>query len=176
MFVFILAALLLILSAIFVWIYNSLVFRKNSVEQSWSGIQTFIKKKADLIPDLITVVNKSTDYEKELLKQITDARARITQFQSTETQQLKDSDELSQLIKKVLVINEAYPQMSSSQNFLELQKSIQDVEENLSAARRAYNASILNYNNGVEFFPHNIVAKIYSFQKKPVYEAINDND
>ncbi len=166
MFILVFAAISLPLALLFVWIYNSLIFRKNSVEQSWSGIQTFLKQKADLIPELVTVVKKSTDHEKELITKITDAREKMIVAQTEEAQQLKDSDELSKLVKKVLVMIEAYPEINSSQQFLELQKSIQDVEENLSAARRAYNASILHYNNGVEFFPFNIVAKIYSFQRK----------
>lgn len=150
---------LLILLAAVVFIYNSLTFRKNAVEQSYGAVLAYTKKRADLIPNLVAIVRAAAQHEKDLLEQIVHLR---------ESQRLDESAELSQLVQTLFMKTEAYPELKSNENFLDLQKRISEVEEQLAAARRAYNGAVTFYNNGLEMIPFNLVAPLMGLKTKRV--------
>jgi LemA protein len=152
-------------------LYNSLIFRKNAIDQSWSAIQTYMKKRYDLIPNLVSVVSEYAKHEKALLTEITELRAAGARPDLKEGQQVENSDRLTETMKKLMVNVENYPDLKANENFLDLQRSLVEVEEQLSAARRSYNAAVTFYNNGVEMIPHNLVAVIMGLKKRDVFAA-----
>lgn len=161
----------LVAVAAFVIIYNSLIFRKNAIDQSLGGIQAYIKKRADLIPAVVATISEFAQHEKNLLTEITQLRTDAMKPELTSEEQIRNADQLSTSVKQLLVNVEQYPDLKSSENFRQLQHSLAEIEDQLSAARRAYNAAIVFYNNGVEMIPHNIVAAMMGLKKKAVFEA-----
>jgi LemA protein len=155
----------------FIWLYNTLIFRKNAIEQSVGGIQAYIQKRSDLIPALVATIEEFAQHEKSLLTEITELRTSALNPKLKPEEQIQQADLLSASIKRLMVSVEQYPNIKSSENFRQLQDSLSDIEEQLSAARRAYNASVVFYNNGIEMIPHKIVASLMGLQKKAVFEA-----
>ncbi len=168
LFLFIFAVLFV---ATFIILYNSLIFRKNAVDQSLGGIQAYIKKRADLIPALTVIVAQFTQHEKNLLTEITQLRANALRPELTPDEQIQQADLLSASVRRLMFSVEQYPELKSSDNFLQLQRSLSEVEEQLSAARRAYNAAVFFYNNGIQMIPHNLVARLMGLKSKTVFEA-----
>ncbi len=152
----------------FVVIYNSLVGRKNDVETCWGAIDAYFQKRSDLIPNLVSAVKTYMTHEKDLLEKIVQLRERASRSPHTPEESSNWDGQTSQLLKTIMVRAEAYPELKANQNFLHLQSSLNEVEEQLSAARRAYNSSVTSYNNGVEMIPYNIVAGIMGYKRKAV--------
>jgi LemA protein len=162
-----------IFAAFFVFIYNSLISRKNQVEQGASSIKAYMKKRADLIPNLLSIAETYALHEKNLISKIVELRT-ISNLQNETTEQLiKTSDTQSKSYKELLIILESYPDLKSDKNFLHLQKTISDIEDQLTAARRSYYSSVTFYNNGVEMIPHNLIAKIIGLEKFPLIDSQN---
>ena len=144
--------------------YNSLVKLKNKVDYSIGGIDSILKKRFDLIPNLISSVQEYMQFEKDTLNKIVELR------QIGKDQIIKKDSESTSLLKSLLVNVEDYPDLKANQSFIQLQQSLNEVEEQLSAARRTYNANVYKYNNKIEIFPSNILAKIISYQTLPMFE------
>ena len=155
----------------FVYLYNSLIFRKNGIEQSFGAIHSYMKKRVDLIPNLVAVVGEFTDHERDLLEKITALRTGALNLQASEAEQIVNSDQLSGFVKQLMVSVENYPDLKSNKNFQDLQGTLVDIETQLSAARRSYNAAVVHYNNGVEMIPYNIVAALMGLKKQKVFEV-----
>jgi LemA protein len=146
-----------------IFIYNSLVNRKNQVENAFAGIDALLKKRYDLLPNLVSSVKTYMKHEAEVLTKITDMRSRaVSDVADNETVKL-DSD-LTRVLGKIRVAVENYPDLKANQNFLQLQAALNEIEEQISAARRAYNASVKDYNNALEMFPTNIFASFMHYQ------------
>ena len=169
-----------------IWIisaYNKLVKKKLATESAWADIDTQLKKRFDLIPNLVEIVKGYASYEKETLNKIIEARSKaseisidiknITPEKMAEFQ--ANQGELTNALGKLFVLSEAYPDLKANQNFLDLQKQLQTVEEDLNMARRFYNGTVKEYNEMIQIFPSNIVAKIFSFAEKPFFE-VNDSE
>ena len=159
---FIIAAVLIFI--IVVSLYNTLISRRNGVKYAYSSIDTLLKKRFDLIPNLVSAAKEYMSYEKNLLNQLTELR---TSFKpgSMSPQELDSIDTQSKaLIKGIFAVAENYPDLKASQNVLQLQAALNEVEEQISAARRAYNAAVMQYNNAVNQFPSNIIANSFNFK------------
>lgn len=160
-----------VVAGIFFFIlYNSLVAKKNAVANVFGSIDALLKKRFDLIPNLIASVQAYMQHEKGVLTEITELRGKALANPNLDQDKLNIDRALSQAIGRVMIAVENYPQLKASDNFLQLQRALNETEEQVSAARRAYNAAITDYNNAVEMFPTNLVASLISYQPKKVFE------
>ena len=150
-------------------IYNKLIRSKNHVEEANADINVQLKRRFDLVPNLIETVKGYMNHEKEVLEKITELRS-----QALSTSDFKESDKLNQEISKnissILVSFENYPDLKANQNFLSLQSELVDTENKIQSARRFYNNVTKDYNILIESIPTNIFAKLFNYQKKPLLE------
>ena len=164
--ILVLAGLLIVF---FIAIYNKFVRVKNLVEEGWSGIDVQLKRRANLIPNLVEAVKGYMGHERELLNQLTGLRA-----QSMSAQKVGDKGRLEGMLSRslanVFAVAEGYPDLKANQNFVELQKQLTEIEEQIQMARRYYNGTVRNLNIQVESFPSNMVAAIFSFTKADFFE------
>jgi LemA protein len=155
---------------VLILIYNNLVGKKNQVANAFSSIDVLLKKRFDLIPNLTKMVKRYMQHEVDVLTQVTDMRTKALSGHMTEAQTVEMDHQVSSALGKIMVAVENYPDLKASDNFINLQASLNEVEEQISAARRAYNASVKDYNNALEMFPSNIVAGLMRYQKKVFFE------
>ena len=145
-------------------IFNTLIGRKNRVHQAFSTIDVMLKKRFDLIPNLLATAKKYMVHERELLDRLTALRAMASSGGDlTDNQRLQTENQITQTLRSLFAVSENYPSLRANENFLQLQGSLNEVEEQLSASRRAYNAAVTDFNNGVEMFPLNIAARIMGY-------------
>jgi LemA protein len=163
-------AIAVILVFYIIYLYNSLILRKNEVERATGSVDVMLKKRFDLIPNLVEIVKTYMNYEQHLLKEITELRTRVTEAGISDKDKINIENQLTKKLGNLLVAVENYPDLKANQNFLQLQATWTEMEEQLSAARRAYNAAVISYNNAVEMFPSNMMAKSMSYVVKPMYE------
>jgi LemA protein len=168
--ILILAALILVPILIFVVIYNGLISKKNNVEYAFSSIDVMLKKRRDLIPNLIESVKQYMQHESGLLTKITELRNSVMKAPDGSSERFDLENKLGSALGQVKVAVENYPDLKANTNFLQLQAALNEVEEQISASRRAFNASVFEYNNGVEMFPSNLVAKMLGYQRKASFE------
>jgi LemA protein len=151
-------------------IYNSLIGARNAVETSFGSIDAMLKKRYDLIPNLVETVKVYMKHEKETLSQLTELRTKVTSGNLSTDEKVGLENQLSGMMRTVMVAVENYPDLKASEQFTMLQRSWNEAEEQISAARRAYNSAVMQYNNTVEKFPSNLVASIFNHKRKPVFE------
>ena len=167
----VLAAIVAALVAWGVSIYNGLVKRRNMAEEGWSGIDVQLKRRADLVPNLVETVKGYATHERELLENVTELR---NQAQAAPAGDVAARGQiegmLSGALGRLLAIVENYPDLKANQNFLALQESLQTVEHEIQMARRYYNGATRDLNVMVESFPSNLVAGWFGFGKKPFFE------
>lgn len=168
---------LIIVGVIFVFIllvpvlmYNSLVGKRNQVHNIFGTMDAMLKKRWDLIPNLVSTVTGYADHERGLFEAVTEARAKASSGQLNEQQKVGLENSFMQLLGVVRATVENYPQLKASDNFLHLQRTLNELEEQISAARRAYNASVTDYNNAVQMFPTNIIASMFNFQQMTLFQ------
>jgi LemA protein len=153
-----------------VLIYNNLVGKKNQVANAFSTIDVLLKKRFDLIPNLTKTVKRYMQHEADVLTQVTDMRTKALSGHMTDAETVDMDQKVSSAIGKIMLAAENYPELKASDTFVNLQASLNEVEEQISAARRAYNASVKDYNNGLEMFPSNLVARLMGYQKRVFFE------
>ncbi len=163
----IVAALVIVL---LILLYNSLVRKKNQVATAFSSVDVLLKKRFDLIPNLVKMVQRYMQHEADVLTDITAVRAKAVSGQMSDAEAVDLDRKATQVIGRIMVAAENYPDLKASRNFADLQASLNEVEEQISAARRAYNASVLEYNNALEMFPSNLMAGLMGYQKKVFFE------
>jgi LemA protein len=172
--IYIVAVILLILILGTVLAYNRLVTLRNMVKEGWSGIDVQLMRRAALIPNLVETVKGYMVHERKLLFEIADLRSR-----SLRTQRVGEKGEIETALSKslgsLMAVAEGYPDLKASQNFLELQKELTDIEDQIQMARRYYNGTVRNLNIAVESFPSNLVAKLFTFVQAEFF-AIDDAD
>lgn len=151
-------------------IYNSLISKRNQVRNISSSIDAQLQKRYDLIPNLVSSVKQYLLHEKSVLENIAAVRANAINAKS-DKEKFELNNQISKLLGDIRVAVEAYPDLKASQNVMHLQVSLNEVEEQISAARRAYNSCVMNYNNACEMFPTNIFASLFSFQKAEFYNS-----
>ena len=157
----------------FVSIYNSLVQLRNKVKDQFSQIDVQLKKRADLIPNLVETVKGYAKHEKGTLEDVIKARNTYLSAGSPD-EKMKSSGELTQAINKLFALAESYPDLKANENFLDLQKQLKEVEDKISYARQFYNDTVLMYNNKIEMFPSNFIASLFHFKKENFFEATED--
>lgn len=162
------AALILLLSAVL--IFNSLIRRKNDVENAFASIDVMLRKRYDLIPKVVEAVKAYMKYEKEVLAEITGLRVKALSQNMTAEERVQLENRLGAKLTHLLIAVENYPDLKASTNFLQLQGSLNEVEEQLAASRRAFNAAVTLYNNSIEVFPSNIIASVMNYRRRTLFE------
>ncbi len=167
--------LLIIVALILFWavfVYNRLVVLKNRAKEAWSDIDVQLKRRYDLIPNLVETVKGYAAHEKEVLENVTKARtAALAAEESGDLKQIAQAENfLSGTLKTLFAVAENYPDLKASVNFLELQRELRDTEDKIQAARRFYNANVKDLNIEIESFPAMIVANMFGFQKMEFFE------
>ena len=168
-----LVVILAIIAAIVVWgakVYNSLISLRNKKDDQWSQIDVQLKRRCDLIPNLVETVKGYAKHEKETFEDVVKARNTFVAA-TTPEEEMKASGELTQALNKLFALAEAYPELKANDNFLKLQEDLKDTEDKISYARQFYNDAVLTYNNKVQMVPSNIVASLCKFTKAPFFEA-----
>lgn len=150
--------------------YNSLVRLRNKVRDQFSQIDVQLKKRSDLVPNLVETVKGYTKHESETLENIVNARNKYLSAKN-ENDKVNASNEMSDSLTKLFALAESYPELKANTNFENLQNQLQEVEEKISYARQFYNDTVLMYNNKVEVFPSNIIASMFGFKKDVFFEA-----
>lgn len=163
------AALLALIVVIL--LVNNLIRKKNAVQNIFGDVDALLKKRYDLIPNLISSVQQYMVHEKTVLTELTDMRTRAINPDISAEEKIDIQNKVRRTLDGILVAVEAYPDLKASQNFLQLQAALNEVEEQISAARRAYNATVTEYNNTVETIPSNLVAFFMRYKKKSVMET-----
>lgn len=165
-------AILFILIIAIISMYNGLVRLKNRVEEAWSDIDVQLKRRYDLIPNLVETVKGYASHEKETLEKVIQARnsAMLMQGSSDVEGKLKAENALSSTLKSIFALSESYPDLKANQNFLELQKELSDTENKIQAARRFYNGNVRDFNTKLQVFPTNIIAKQLGFSTRNFFE------
>lgn len=169
----IIIAIVLVLWGIIAWLYNNLVTMKNAVPNAYADMDVQMKKRFDLVDNLVNTVKWYAAHEKSTLEEITNAR---TQWMQATTPQEKDAanNMLSGALKSLFATSENYPDLKANQNFLDLQKQLSDIEDQIAASRRYYNATVKDYNIALESFPANIIAGMFGFKQENTYFAIDN--
>ena len=154
-----------------VGMYNGLVRLRNAVKNAWSQIDVQLKRRYDLIPNLVETVKGYASHERETLQAVVEARQQAINVSDSVAEQAKAENMLSQTLRSLFAVAEAYPDLKANQNFLALQEELASTENKISFARQHYNDSAMTYNNKIEMFPSNIVANIFNFQAAEFFEV-----
>ncbi|MDD4358374.1 MAG: LemA family protein [Candidatus Pacebacteria bacterium] len=169
----IILGILALIAIFFIATYNSFVALINRSKEAWSDIDVQLKRRYDLIPNLVETVKGYATHERELLEKVTEARSKAMQAEG-----LKEKGEaenaLSQTLKTLFAVSENYPDLKASTNFLELQRELTDTEDKIQAARRFYNGNVRDLSIKIESFPSNIIASMFNFKKMDLFEIDNN--
>ena len=158
---------------IIIWLiiaFNSFVRLKNEVKNAYSQIDVQLKRRNDLIPNLINTVKGYAKHEKETFENVTKARTAMINAGADIKEQAKADNMLSSALKSIFAVAEAYPDLKANQNFIQLQEELTGTENKISASRRYYNDIVMQYNTKRESFPSNIIASIFSFSEKDLFK------
>ena len=167
-----LVAVAVLLVLWFVGAYNGLVRSDETVNERWANVETQYQRRADLIPNLVATVRQYTDYEGELLRDVTEARSAWTQALSGPIdERVAAAQNMDSAIARLLVTVEAYPNLRANENYLNLQDELAGTENRVSYARQEFNAAVRDFNTKVRRFPSNVVANMFGFERKTPFEA-----
>lgn len=169
---------LIVAGLLILWLivlYNSLVALKNHVDESWSDIDVQLKRRYDLIPNIVEAVKGYMRHEAQVLQKVTEARGAAMNAK-TLAEQAEAENFLSQTLKSLFAVAENYPDLKASQNFLQLQDELSDTENKIQAARRFYNSNVRNYNIKIGQFPNNLLAKSLSFGIREYFELSSESE
>lgn len=152
-----------------VQIYNSLIGKKNQVSKSFSSVDVLLKKRWDLIPNLVAIVKNHMQFEQQTLAEVTRLRSRAMSDDISPEQRLNVENQISRTMGSIMLQIESYPELKSNEHITELLESLNEIEEQISAARRFYNTAVTDYNNAIEMFPSNIVAGYMRYAAKELF-------
>jgi LemA protein len=158
---------------ILIWIisiYNSLVRLRQHLKDSWAGIETELRRRYDLIPNLVATVKGYAAHEKLVFESVTEARTRAVSSSGSPASQAADENVLVQGLRSLFAVSEGYPELKASENFLELQRELANTEDRIQAARRFYNGNVRDLNTRIEVFPSNLIANLFSFTQAEYFE------
>lgn len=165
----ILAVIILIIIYAFI-LYNSFISLDNKVKEAFSTMDVYLKKRWDLIPNLVETVKGYTKYEEETLTKVTKLRNTVYNEMTTD-EKIINNEELSSDVSKIMALEEAYPELKANENFIDLSNKLTKIEDDIANARKYYNGTVRIYNNKVQMFPNNIFAKIFGYKTKRMFEA-----
>lgn len=164
--------ILIIIATVVLWLiyaYNRFVKLVNRVKEAWSDIEVQLKRRYDLIPNLVETVKGYASHEKEAFEKVTEARTKALGAQTVHDKELADNMVTSAL-KSIFAIAEAYPQLRAVESFIKLQDELSDTENKIQAARRFYNGNVRDLNIAIDSFPANLIANLFNFQKSEFFE------
>ena len=170
MLIWIIIAIIIVLAIAFVGMYNSFIKLKNSCEEAFSTMDVYMKKRFDLIPNLVETVKGYAAHEKETLEKVMAARNGV-QSAATVEEKMAQENVLTGTLKSLFAVAEAYPALKANTNFLDLQNQLNLVEEDIANSRKYYNAVVKQFNTKCEMFPSNIIASMFHFERKPMFEV-----
>jgi LemA protein len=153
-----------------VFVYNTLVKLNNQCREAWSNVDTELKRRYDLIPNLVTVVTAYARHERETLESVTRARTQAINSTGSPASQARDENVLVDALRQLFVVVESYPTLKADEHFLQLQEELVDTEDRIQAARRFYNANVRDFNTRLEVFPSNIIAYLSGFSPEDFFE------
>ena len=151
-------------------LYNVLIGKKNQVSNVFASVDTLLKKRYDLIPNLISTVKNYMEHERGVFNEITEMRAKALSGGISDEEKVQLDNKISKALGGIMVAVENYPNLKANENFLQLQAAFNEIEEQISAARRAYNAAVTDYNNAIEMFPTNMAASLMNYKRKMLFE------
>ena len=155
----------------FVWfLYNSIIVAKLRISEALSQIDVQLKRRADLIPNLVETVKGYAKHEKSLFEKVTEQRAKLVSAKSVE-EKAKANNQLTETFKSIFAVAESYPDLKASQNFLELQEEVSDTENKIAYSRQFYNSSVLDYNTKLKIFPNVLIANLFGFKEAEFFAA-----
>lgn len=160
---------LALLAVFVVAIYNALIKLRNKVDEGWSDIDTQLKRRYDLIPNLVETVKGYASHEKDTLQKVTEARTKAMNAKGVQDKQQAENM-LTGALKTIFALAENYPDLKANQNFLELQKTLTEIEENIQLSRRYYNATVRDFNTKLQVFPNNLIAAPLGFKKRDFFQ------
>ena len=173
--IIIVIAIIVILALVVMGSYNGLVKTKNQAEEAFSTMDVYMKKRYDLIPNLVETVKGYASHESQTLEKVTaDRNAAMTA--SSIDEKLKNENALTGTLKSLFAVAESYPDLKANTNFMDLQRQLQTIEEDIANSRKYYNASVKNLNNKIEMFPSSIIAGMFHFEKKPYFEVSSQEE
>ena len=162
---------LVVIVGIWLWAtYNGLVTLKVRVDEAWSDITVQLKRRADLIPNVVQTVKGYASHEQRVFQGVTEARSRLLSAQGP-AEAAKAERQLNETLKSLFAVAESYPQLQASQNFLQLQSDLVDSEDKIQAARRFYNGGVRELNTKIQQFPSNVVAGMFHFGEREFFEV-----
>ncbi len=173
--------LFILLTIIFIWsvvAYNRLIALRNRSKEAWADIDVQLKRRYDLIPNLVEIVKGYASHEKEVFQKVTEARANaISAEQSGDPKKVGEAENmLSGALKSLFAVSENYPELKASENFMELQREVRDTEDKIQASRRFYNKNVMELNTRIEMFPTSIIAGAFNFDKRDFFEIDDKNE
>jgi len=163
---------LIVIAVIALWFiatYNGLIRLKNRVDEAWSDIDVQLKRRYDLIPNLVNTVKGYATHEKELFEKVTEARTRAMSAGTT-ADKADAENALTGMLKTLFAVSENYPDLKANTNFLELQRELSDTENKIQASRRFFNGNVMEYNTKIQVFPTNVFAGMLNFVKRDFFE------
>lgn len=173
-----LVVILLVFAAVIVWgmlTYNSLVKHKNFVEEGWSGIDAQLKRRSNLIPNLVEAVKGYAEHERQTLNSVTALRTQ-SEHSSTVGERAMTEGQLGFALGRLVAVAEDYPDLKANENFLDLQKNLADVEDEIQMSRRYYNGTVRNLNSLIDQVPSNLIAGLFRFEKAEYFEIEDEAD
>lgn len=165
--------ILLVVAFLVLWligVFNSLIRRRNRVNEAWADIDVQLKRRHSLIPNLVETVKGYMQHERGVLENVTRARAEAVNAQNAEERQKKENM-LTDTLKTLFAVSENYPDLKASVNFLDLQRELADAENKIMAARRFYNTNVRDYNTSIQSFPTNLIAELFKFTDRQLFEV-----
>jgi len=150
-------------------VYNSLIVLRNKVDEGWSDIDTQLKRRWDLIPNMVETVKGYAKHEAGVFEQVTKARSQAMQAK-TPDESAKAENMLTSTLKSLFAVAENYPELKANQNFMELQETLKEVEEHIQMSRRYYNGTVRDFNTKLQVFPNNVIAGMLGFKKRDFFE------
>ena len=165
----ILAIIILIIIYAFI-LYNNFISLDNKVKEAFSTMDVYLKKRWDLIPNLVETVRGYAKYEEETLTRVTKLRNTVYN-KMTNDEKIINNEELSSDVSKIMALKEAYPELKANENFKELSKDLSKIEEDIANSRKYYNGTVRTYNDKIEMVPSNIVAGIFGFKTRTMFEV-----
>ncbi len=169
----ILLGVVVVLAIALVALYNSLAKQKVTVDEASSDIETFLKQRYDMIPNLVETVKGYAKHEKDIFESVSRLRSQTMDAGSL-GEKMKLDTELSKGISRIFAIAESYPQLRANENFIQLQDTLKELEENIQKARRFYNGTVRDFNSKIVVFPNNLIAGIFGFKNLPFFEATEE--
>jgi LemA protein len=177
--IWIIIGVIFLVFLVLIFIYNSLVRLRNRVDEAWSDIDVQLKRRHDLIPNLVETVKGYAKHEKETFENVAQARSQAMQARESNGdagQQAQAEDMLTDTLKSLFAVAENYPDLKASQNFQELQRELSDTENKIQAARRFYNNNVMKYQTKIQSFPTNVIVKILNFPAKNYFELKEESE